>query len=84
MADRQVTATTKAGGQITAVAGAWGVRSRAAATIDIQNHAHTYYVLDGSTRLQVMIVKSDDGRVLRTSEDLDAPDPLNDLPDIQD
>jgi hypothetical protein len=82
MADRQVAATTKADGEVKALGGPWGVRTKAAASIDIQNHAHTYYVLIGGIKLPVIVVKADDGRFLRTAEDFSAPDPLHELPDI--
>ena len=83
MPDREITKTEKCDGVVSAVAGAFGVRSKAAATVDIQNLAHTYHAVVNGERRQVVVVIGEDGRFLRTVEDLAAPDPLLDLPDIE-
>ena len=82
MSDREVTATSRVEGRITALGGSFGTRSKAAATIDIQNGAHVYHVMVDGTPRSVIVVVGEDGRFLRTVEDLAASDPLLELPDI--
>lgn len=81
MSEREVLAVSKSEGRVTAIAGDFGVRSKGAATIDIQNGAHTYYIVVGGERRPVIVVPTDDGRLLRTVEDPAGADPLLELPE---
>lgn len=66
---RRVTSVTlDAAGKVAAIGGAFGVRSRASAIIDIQNGAHSYHV-EADGRRTGVIVTHDDGR-----RQLSAPD----------
>jgi hypothetical protein len=80
--DRQVTRTRKERGRVVALGGDWGERTSPVALIDIQNAQHTYYVLVGGERKEVVVVQGEDRRHLRTNADLAGPDVLEALPDL--
>jgi alkanesulfonate monooxygenase SsuD/methylene tetrahydromethanopterin reductase-like flavin-dependent oxidoreductase (luciferase family) len=70
--DRRVTCVAlDAAGKVAAIAGDFGMRSRASAIIDIQNGAHTYHVEADGRRIGV-VVTQDGGR-----RQLSAPDGPN-------
>lgn len=82
VSDRQVTRTRKEGGRVVALGGDWGERTSPVAVIDIQNTQHTYYVMVEGERRDVVVVRGEDRRHLRTNPDLAGPDVLDALPDL--
>lgn len=83
MAEREVTNTQKSpAGEIVAVSGPWGRRSRSSALVDITHEQHEYFVSTPAGPRPVVIVETEDGKRLRTDPDVARRDPLEDLPDI--
>jgi hypothetical protein len=86
MADRRVRQTRKdRDGDITALCNpgeGWSPREKTDAIRDIDDKAHTYYVLwsDG-IRTEVRVVNGSNGKYLRTDRDSTARNNLDDLPD---
>jgi alkanesulfonate monooxygenase SsuD/methylene tetrahydromethanopterin reductase-like flavin-dependent oxidoreductase (luciferase family) len=80
--DRQVTRTRKERGRVVALGGDWGERTSPVAVIDIQNAQHTYHVMVDGERRDVVVVRGEDRRHLRTNSDLSGPDVLEALPDL--
>jgi len=85
MADLWVTRTKKSSdGDILALcngAKQWPPRSKIDAIRDIEDGAHTYYVLWGSLRTEVRVVNGPNGKYLRTDRDNTSRNNLDDLPD---
>ena len=82
MADRQVTRTGKdLHGDITALCGRWGRRSKAEAISDIESGRHTYFVQDAfGRRANVQVVNGRTGKYLRTDPNAISSDNLDNLP----
>jgi alkanesulfonate monooxygenase SsuD/methylene tetrahydromethanopterin reductase-like flavin-dependent oxidoreductase (luciferase family) len=79
--DRRVTSVTRGGdGNVTAVGGDFGVRSRASVIIDIQNGAHTYHLEAGGRRVDVIVTQQDGRRQLSAPDGQDGTDALPGLP----
>lgn len=87
MTDRRVTQSKKdSDGDITALCHpgmSWSPRTKSNAISDIDNGAHSYYVLQsGGTRATVQVVNdSKKGKYLRTKPDETIDNNLGDLPD---
>lgn len=83
MAEREVTKTQKSPeGDVLAISGTWGTRSRSAALVDILHEQHRYFVSTADGVRPLMIVDADDGKRLRTDPDLERRDVLQNLPDL--
>jgi alkanesulfonate monooxygenase SsuD/methylene tetrahydromethanopterin reductase-like flavin-dependent oxidoreductase (luciferase family) len=79
--DRRVTSVTRGGdGNVTAVGGDFGVRSRASVIIDIQNGAHSYHLEADGRRVDVIVTQDDGRRQLSAPDGQDGPDALPGLP----
>jgi alkanesulfonate monooxygenase SsuD/methylene tetrahydromethanopterin reductase-like flavin-dependent oxidoreductase (luciferase family) len=79
--DRRVDSVALDGdGNVTAIAGDFGVRSRASVIIDIQNGAHTYHLEAGGRRVDVVVTQQDGRRQLRAPDGEDRADALPGLP----
>ena len=86
MADREVKQTKKdKDGDILALCysgASWSPRQKKDAISDIENKAHTYYVMwPGNTRTEIRVVNGPTGKYLRTDRDSTARNNLDDLPD---
>jgi alkanesulfonate monooxygenase SsuD/methylene tetrahydromethanopterin reductase-like flavin-dependent oxidoreductase (luciferase family) len=79
--DRRVTSVALDGdGNVTAIGGDFGVRSRASVIIDIQNTAHTYHLEADGRRVDVIVTQQDGRRQLRAPDGQDGADALPGLP----
>ena len=83
MADRQVTGTGKdSNDTITDVCGSFGTVAKDTAVKHIEDNTHVYYVQDSKGRSNVHVVTQSDGsKYLRTDQNGDCEDNLEDLPD---
>ena len=82
MADRRVKKTGKdVEGDITALCGDWGRRSKAEAISDIENNTHTYFVQSGNRRSYVHVVMGPTGKYLCSDPDATSANNLDNLPD---
>ena len=83
MAARQVTKTGKdSSGDITSLCGSWGSQSKSDAIRDIESGTHRYYThASNGTEANVIVVRGDSGKYLRTDPDKTTADNLADLPD---
>ena len=79
---RRVTRTGKdQDGDITAMCGAWGRRSKADAIRDIENNTAAYFVQDAAGRMaDVHVVRGPTGKYLRTDPNSSCSDNLDNLP----
>ncbi len=68
-------------GDITALCGDWGRRSKAEAISDIENDTHTYYVQAGTRRSDAHVVDGTTGKYLRSDPDPSSANNLDNLPD---
>lgn len=84
MADRKVTRTGKNNdGDITSLCSDefWSPRKKADAISDIETKTHSYYVMSGTKRVDIHVVKGTTGKYLRTDPDATSKNNLDDLPD---
>lgn len=82
MTRRQVTGSSKdKNGVITGICGSWGSATKAGAIAQIEAKTHEYYVKSGNQEIEVLVIKGDDGKYLRTSPDDKAKNNLTELPD---
>lgn len=85
MADREVTYSGKdPDGDITALCNpgqAWSPRRKGDAINDIEAGTHSYYVMSGTERVEIRVVKAQSGKYLRTDPDRTNRNNLDDLPD---
>lgn len=85
MEDRRVTRTEKdEDGDITALCNPsadWKRCSKSLAISDIENETYRYYVEVGDKEVDVLVVKGQSGKHLRTSPDPTVHNNLDDLPD---
>ena len=85
MADRKVTQSGKdPDGDITALCNpgqSWSPRRKKDAISDIESGTHSYYVMSGSQRVDIHVVKGTSGKYLRTDPDKTSSNNLDDLPD---
>ena len=70
-----------AGGNITALCGAWGRHNSNDAIKDIDDNGHTYYVQQPRTLRADVIVVNDTPRYLRSTPDTTSSNNLDNLPD---
>ncbi len=85
MADRQVTQSKKdKDGDILALCDpgqVWSPRSKRDAIHDIENHVHSYFVLDVTGSVNIIVVNGTTGKYLRTEKDATEGNNLDELPD---
>ena len=82
--DRRVTSVAVDGdGNVTAVGGDFGARSRASVIIDIQNGAHTYHLEAGGRRVDVIVTQQDGRRQLSAPDGHGGADALPGLPAME-
>ena len=85
MADRQVTQSRKdIDGDILALCNpgqVWSPKSKKDAIQDIVNRVHSYFVLDATGRVNIIVVNGPTGKYLRTEKDATKGNNLDELPD---
>ena len=82
MADWRVTRTAKSSsGTIEALCGDWGRTGKAIAVVEILTKTHRYFVSGPKGEVDIIVVKGETERYLRTEPDLTKVDNLASLPD---